>query len=222
MERTAAVLASTALLVSTAAAQDLSMADIEARITALKPKATDFRFVPPAGWTSVPSARVVSVMPASAQAGSEALADGDGHSVWVAPLAEGAPEAILDFGTRVAFDRFVVFSRHTDARGTAGGNNAVRRIALAVSDTAAGPWTDVADANIDGPAPMCFKKAGGQICVFIDRAEPTVVPIAPVQARAVRVRLEDAHWAAEARPEWKTSVAVSEILVYSSGSVAKR
>lgn len=154
--------------------------------------------------------------PSSARAGSEALVDADRYSAWVAPLTEGPPEAVLEFGKDVSFDGLAVFSRCTDARGTGGGNNAVRKIGLAVSDSVVGPWRDLGEAAIDGPIPMCFKKTKGQICVFINHAEPTVVSVAPVRARALRIRLQDAYWADEAPAEWKSSVAISEVLIYSS------
>jgi hypothetical protein len=197
-----------------APAQELTMPEIEARIRSLEPKPADFRFVPPAGWKQLRGIRIAAVRPAPARIGSDALTDGDPYTVWVAPLAGTTPEAILDLGADVTLNRLVVFSRFTDARGTGGGNNAVRRLGVAASDAVAGPWRDLTEAEIEGPAPMCFKKAGGQICTFIDRAKPTLITTTTVRERALKVRLLEAYWTADALPEWKSSIAISEILLY--------
>lgn len=198
--------------------KEFSMDEIEARIVQLRPKAGDFRFIPPAGWSKnlCAGSSIVSVQPDSARPGSEALVDGDGYKSWVAPLSDSIPEAVIDLGSTVQFDHIVVFARHTDNRGTGGGNNAVRRIGVAVSDSFDGSWQEVETGEVIGPTSMCFKIAGGQICTFIDRAEPTVIPIKPVRARAVRLRLLEAHWEADAPDEWKTSVAVSEFMLFRS------
>jgi hypothetical protein len=204
---------------SKSASDELSMDEIEALIKELSPKAEDFRFVPPAGWSEnlCAGSKIVSVSPKSALTGSEALVDGNGYTAWAAPSGEGIPEAVIDLGTPVWFDRIVVFARHTDNRGTGGGNNAVRKIGVAVSESAGGQWKDIETGEIIGPTPMCFKTAGGQVCTFIDSAEPTVFEISPVRARFVRVRLLEAHWSSYAMEEWKTSVSISGFMLYNSG-----
>ena len=64
---------------------------------------------------------------------------------------------------------------------------------------------------------MCFKrKSGGQMCAFIDRAEPTVVELPATSARYVQVELQEAFWGANTLPAWKTSIAVSEIMLFDS------
>lgn len=196
----------------------LSMEEIEARITELRPKAEDFLFVPPAGWSGnlCKGCSIVSVFPKSAEKGSEALVDGNGYTAWAAPSGEGIPEAVLDLGSVVSFDRIVVFARHTDSRGTGGGNNAVRRIGLALSESYEGPWQEVETGGVEGPVPTCFKTAEGQVCTFIDRAEPTIFEISPVRARFVKLRLLEAHWESYARDEWKTSVAISGFMLFCS------
>jgi len=196
------------------------MDEIEERIRELCPKPEDFRFVPPAGWSEnlCAGSSIVSVQPESARSGSEALVDGDGYTAWVAPLAEGIPEAVIDLGAEVLFDRIVVFARHTDNRGTGGGNNAVRTIGVAASESLTGPWQEIKTTEIIGPTPTCFKTTGGQICTFIDRAEPTIIPVKPVCAQFVKLKLLEAHWDPEAPEEWKTTVAVSGFMLYNSGS----
>jgi hypothetical protein len=42
--------------------------------------------------------------------------------------------------------------------------------------------------------------------------------ISPVSARFVRVKLLEAHWSSYAREEWKSSVALSEFMLYRSGT----
>ncbi len=199
----------------------LTMGQIEAKIAELRPKAEEFLFVPPAGWSGniCTGSSIVSVQPESAKQGSEALIDGNGYAAWDAPLKDGAPEAIIDLGSIVSFDRIVVFARHTDNRGTGGGNNAVRRIGLAVSEFYEGPWQEVETGEVEGPAPTCFKTTEGQVCTFIDRAEPTIFEISPVLARFVRLSLLEAHWGSYARDEWKTSVSISGFMLFDSGSV---
>lgn len=199
---------------------EISMDDILARIAELRPKAEDFRFIPPAGWSKnlCAGSSIVSARPESTKTGSEALVDGDGYSAWVAPLKDGVPEAVIDLGSIVTFDRIVLFARHTDNRGTGGGNNAVRRIAVAVSVTFDGPWQEVETGEVEGPSPMCFKTGDGQVCTYIDRAEPAVFEITPVWARFVRVSLLEAHWEADVPDDWKSSVAISEFMLFKSSS----
>jgi hypothetical protein len=197
---------------------ELSMDEIEAQIRMLVPKAEDYRFVPPSGWSGnlCSGGSIVSVQPDSAKQGSEALIDGDCHTSWVAPLKDGVPEAVIDLGSVVSFDRIVVFAPHTNNRGTGGGNNSVRRIGVAVSGTFDGPWQEIETGEVEGPAPMCFKTGGGQVCTYINSKEPTVFQITPVRARFVRVKLLEAHWSSYAREEWKSSVAISEFMLFNS------
>jgi hypothetical protein len=159
---------------------------------------------------------IVSVLPDSARNGSEALIDGDCHTAWVAPLKDCVPEAVIDLGKPVIFDRIVIFAPHTNNRGTGGGNNSVRRIGVAVSGTFDGPWQEIETGEVEGPAPMCFKTGGGQVCTYINSKEPTVFQITPVRARFVRVKLLEAHWSSYAREEWKSSVALSEFMLFNS------
>lgn len=58
MRCASAALLGTVLLAAAAGAQELSMAEIEARIRKLEPVAADHRFVPPAGWRAILGARV--------------------------------------------------------------------------------------------------------------------------------------------------------------------
>lgn len=205
---------------SKSSSEILSMEEVDARIDQLRPKAEDFVFVPPAGWSGnlCAGCKIVSVSPKSAINGSEALVDSNGYNAWTAPVGEGVPETVLDLGSAVVFDRIVVFVRHTESRGTGGGNNAVRRIGVSVSGSAEGPWKDIETGEIEGPVPMCFKTAEGQVCTFIDNTEPTILEISPVEARFVRLRLLEAHWLSYAMEEWKTSVSISGFMLYFSVS----
>jgi hypothetical protein len=206
-----------------AAAQDLTMEEIGKRFESMTPKPVEFRFVAPAGWSENLAAQrpVVAVSPDAARTGAEALVDGDGYSVWVAPLGAAAPFAVIDLGTSLPFDRLVIFGRYTDARGTQGGNNAVRKLSFAVADSEAGPWRDLGEFAVHGPKAVCFKRAGGQMCMFVDRAEPTIAATKAI-GRYLRVTLAEAYWVQAARPEWKTSVAISELMVFNSTSAEPR
>jgi hypothetical protein len=42
--------------------------------------------------------------------------------------------------------------------------------------------------------------------------------ISPVSARFVRVKLLEAHWEEDVPDEWKSSVALSEFMLYRSGT----
>jgi hypothetical protein len=95
----------------------------------------------------------------------------------------------------------------------------VRRIGVSVSESYQGPWQEVETGGVEGPVPTCFKTAEGQVCTFIDRAEPTIFEISPVRARFVKIRLLEAHWGSYARNEWKTSVSISGFMLFRSGSV---
>jgi hypothetical protein len=197
--------------------RELTDEEIAAKMKALEPRPGDFVFKPPAGWSPnfSATAAVVGVIPEGSGVAARATVDGDGYSTWVAPLGQQAPELTLDLGRSVVFDRIVVFVRQTDARGSAGGNNALRTLAIASAPGSQGPFRELGQYAVTGPTSMCLKRVGGgQMCFFIDRAEPTVLELPETHARFVRLRLMDAHWGEYARPEWKTTVAVSEFMVF--------
>jgi hypothetical protein len=225
MKRAARVAVALIVVVAPCVAQEsglreLTDAEIIARIKTLEPRSTDFVYTHPAGWSAnlAAAAAVVGVLPGDAAKAAAAAIDGDDYSAWVAPLGESAPELTIDMGAPRSFDRLVVFARHTDARGTGGGNNALRKLGISVSSDTREPFQELGEYAIDGPAGMCLKRiGGGQVCFFVDRKEPTILALPRATGRFLRLRLLEAHWGEYALAEWRTSVAVSEFMVFKSG-----
>ncbi len=194
--------------------------EIEAKFAALEPKDSDFAFATPPGWTANLAARAPIVLMAPKRDDPRiALAvDGAPATTWTCKADGGKATVAIDLGKDVRLDRLVVFNRQTDNRGTAGGNNAVRRLALSVARTASpSTYEPLGEFALDGPRAICFKrKGGGQVCSFIDRVEPNLVTLSPTIARYVRVDLLEAFWGASAPPSWRSSVAVSELMLFDS------
>jgi len=67
-----------------------------------------------------------------------------------------------------------------------------------------------------GPKGVCIKNGARQICFFIDNTEPQVSDVPETQARLVEIVPKTAFWGEAAPEEWKSSVAVSEVMLFNA------
>ncbi|MBN2430245.1 MAG: hypothetical protein JXQ27_02160 [Acidobacteria bacterium] len=191
--------------------------DIHRRIAELRPDEADFAFTAPLEWGAnlVAGAHIVAVSPGEDPVDAGLLADGSAWTTWQSRACAPPPEILLDLGRTVTIARLVFFNRHTDARGTGGGNNAARHVELAVAtESAAGPFRVVDTFELAGPRPHCIPMGQGQLCFFIDRTEPSMFKIELEAARYVRLRLLSAYWEADIPADWRSSVALSELMLF--------
>ena len=193
--------------------------EIAARYAALTPNEDDFEFTPPDSWgrNLARGAAIASVEPTQSATGAALTVDGVPASTWTCETRRTPAVFTIDLGKSVAFDRLVVFNRQTDQRGTGGGNNALKTFEVLVSDegSSSSSFTSLGDFSLDGPRAVCFKKkGGGQVCAFIDNTEPNQLALPGTEARFVRLVLKEAFWGAGALDAWKTTVALSEIMLY--------
>lgn len=145
------------------------------------------------------------------------MIDGDPATTWASSNYKPAPVITFDLQRVAAFNRTVVFNRYTEARGTGGGNNAVRELEIRVSPTNKREDLRVLKTlELIGPRSACIKKGAGQICFFIDNTEPQVFEMPETQARLVEIVPKTAFWEETAREEWKSSVAVSEVMLFNA------
>ncbi len=194
--------------------------EITAKFAALEPKDSDFVFTRPPGWSAnlALHAPITPVVPTAEDPSAARIVDGLPATTWTCRAEGSRATVLLDLGKDVRFDRLVVFNRQTDNRGSGGGNNAVKRLVVAVATSATpSKFETIGDYAVDGPRPVCFKrKGGGQVCSFIDNAAPNVMTLSPVLGRYVKVSLIEAFWGTNAKDSWKTSVAMSEFMLFDS------
>lgn len=192
--------------------------EIEAMFEEITPRDEDFKFIAPATWSSNLAAEAQIISTASEQDITEVkkIIDGNPASTWTCQGKPGGEIVVIDLGKIAMFNRLVLFNRCTDQRGTGGGNNALKKFALFVSDdNIPQNYKSLGTFNIEGPRAVCFKKkGGGQVCAFIDLTEPGVIQLDKPQARFLKFFLEEAFWGESAKEEWKSSLALSEIMIF--------
>ena len=197
-----------------------TMKEIWAKIDSVSPDPEDFQFDKPSGWSSnlAGNAHFAAANSSAESDSLSNLTDGRPASTWESKKYDPSPELVLDLGQATTLNTLVVFNKHTDARGTAGGNNAVSKIKVQVAESGQGTsYRTVGHYEIAGPKQICFpRKGGGQVCTYIPRTNPSVVDLNDVKARRVKLVLEEAHWGKAAAPAWKSSVALSEVMLYQS------
>ncbi len=197
------------------------MAEIEKKIIALTPTDADFKFEAPAAWGAnrMQSASIVNTNEGESLQAAKLIIDGEPATTWVSAKYTPRPTITIDLKQETAFNRIVVFNRHTTSRGTGGGNNAARELVVRVS-----PTNDRKDLRLlktfelSSPKAVCLKKGAGQICFFIDNTKPEVFEVAKTKARLIEATVQSAHWADGALEEWKSSCSMSEMMLFSDDS----
>ncbi|PYT07525.1 MAG: hypothetical protein DMF49_07900 [Acidobacteria bacterium] len=194
--------------------------EISAKYRAITPKDSDFKFSPPEAWgPNLSLRRAVSLLvPSREDIEAHRVVDGQPATTWTCRSDGARAMFVIDLGTDRRFDRVVVFNRQTEQRGTGGGNNAVKRIVISTApNDSPGDFRLVGEYLLEGPSAVCFKrKAGGQSCAFVDRSEPNVIELPVSTGRYLKVELKKAFWSEDAYPSWKTSIAVSELMLFDS------
>ncbi|MGB7623727.1 MAG: discoidin domain-containing protein [Terriglobia bacterium] len=196
-----------------------SAAEIYKKIAAMMPKDSDFKFIAPRGWGEnlMKSAAIQSVSKGESVEKAKLMIDGQPATTWASSNYKPAPVITIDLQTVAVFNRIVVFNRYTDMRGSGGGNNSVHELEIRVSLT--GNREDMRvlkTLELVGPKEACIKKGAGQICFFIDNTEPQVFEMPETQARLVEIVPKTAFWGEAAQEEWKSSVAVSEVMLFNA------
>lgn len=219
------VLGLTFLMVNASSAQwkekqgpGYTMKEISAKIDSVSPDPGDFQFDKPSGWSSnlARNADFAAANPSAESDSFSKINDGQPASSWESKKYDPKPEVVLDLGERATLSKLVIFNKYTDARGTAGGNNAVSKVEVQVSEGGQGTsYRTVGHYEIEGPKQLCFpRKGGGQVCTFIARTAPSILDLNDTKARRVKLVLEEAHWGKAALSTWKSSVALSEVMLY--------
>ena len=221
------VLALPFLMVDTSSAQQkgqngpgYTMKEIWAKIDSVAPDPEDFQFNKPSRWSSnlVRNAQFIAANSSAESDSLSNITDGRPASTWESKNYDPSPELVLDLGQAKTLNKLVVFNKHTDARGTAGGNNAVSKIEVQVSESGQGTsYRTAGHFEIAGPKQICFpRKGGGQVCTYIPRTDPSVVDLNGTKVRRVKLVLEEAHWGKSVASSWKSSIALSEVMLYQS------
>jgi hypothetical protein len=195
--------------------------EILRKIHAMTPKDSDFKFTAPQGWGQnlMESATVELVSKGESIERAKLIIDGQPATTWTSSRYSPSPVITFDLQRTSVFNRIVVFNRYTEARGTGGGNNAVHDLEIRVSRTSRLKDMRVLKSlQLQGPRSACIKKGAGQVCFFIDNTEPQVFETPLTQARLVQIIPRTAFWGEDAPKEWKSSVAISEVMLFNASA----
>lgn len=192
--------------------------EIAAKFQSLWPKEEDFNFIAPPSWSSNLATHANIVLGTTTQDLEDVkkIIDGFPASTWACQGKLGEASFVIDLSKETMFNKIVLFNRCTDQRGTAGGNNALKKFNLFASNEGSeSDFQTLGTFTIDGPMAICLKKkGGGQVCAFIDKTEPNIISLPLTKARFLKFELEEAFWGESAPEEWKSSVALSEIMIF--------
>ncbi len=184
------------------------------------PKDSDFRFDVPDGWGDnlLEGAKVLDSNARESRSEIGKIVDGDPASSWTGRGNNlKRPWFTFDLGREVEFNTLVVFNRHTDQRGTGGGNNAAKELVVSVSEgSAPDSFLAIAQAVLPGPRAQCLQDDGKHVCFFIDNTEPTIIKVPTVSARFLRVEIASAYWSPAAEKNWPGALsnALSEVMIF--------
>lgn len=205
------------IVVSWPIAADQVEDDLNAKIAALMPKEGDFVFKAPMDWGDnlMKSARIIALDEGEDAAEAEKIRDGNPWTVWQSKRHDPAPVVLCDLGSTRAFNRLLVFNRHSEARGTGWGNNAVREIEVQVkTGDDEGEFCSMGVFPLIGPKGTCVEKQGGRICFFVDSTKPNQIELPPTRARFVRFILKASFWDKDMPDQYRTSMALSELMLF--------
>jgi len=149
--------------------------------------------------------------------------DGRPATSWTSAGYGYLPEFTFDLGRTVEFNRLVIFNRHTDARGTGGGNNAAEELAIFGSIQAtADSFFTISEVTLPGPQGHCIEYEDGRVCFFIDSTDPTIIELPRTRSRFLRIKILSAYWSHSAESEWfsELSYALSEVMVFSAADTS--
>ncbi|UCG42931.1 MAG: hypothetical protein JSU73_13915 [candidate division WOR-3 bacterium] len=193
--------------------------ELDSALARLCPDSSDFVFEPPESWgENLALSASVTVDSAAYQPGIEALTDGDPWTAWSSKPGIEKPVIELSFEQPVEFNRLVIFNRHTHAWGTAGGNNAARRIRLQVDPSAEDSEAYVREIELTGPVPLCLRQASGvgQVCFFIQDTSHDVFELPDLESRHLTLEVTGTSVQDIGRETWPEQVncALSEVMLF--------
>lgn len=196
----------------------LEMNEIMSRIKSITPKDKDFKFEAPSNWSEnlLDDAVILETSKGENIVNVNKIIDGLPATTWQSNIYNPKPEVLIDLRKVIKFNRIIIFNRFTDSRGTGGGNNAAKELQVLTSkDNNTNSLKSVGTFTLSGPKAVCFKKKGkGQVCVFIDNKDPNIIEIEETEGRLIKLIFNAAFWGDAALEEWKTSVALSEIMLF--------
>lgn len=192
--------------------------EIRVKMDSVSPDPEDYQFDKPSTWSNN-LARHAQILPANRTAESDSLSkiiDGRPATSWESEEYDPRPEIVLDLGKTIILSKLAVFNKHTDSRGASGGNNAVSKIEVQVSQSPRDTdYKTIRHYEIEGPKLACLpRQGGGQRCSHMPRTDPWVVDLNDTKARRLKLILEEAHWREGISPSKKSSVALSEVMLY--------
>jgi len=198
---------------------ELSREEIFEKLAELDPQESDLVFDVPEGWSNnlLADARVIYVTDGENIDSANKAIDGLPLTIWKSNNYQVNTEIIFDLQVQRQFNKLVVYNLHTDARGSGGGNNALKQFQLFISNESnEKSFVPIGEFTLTAPKEVCFsQKGGGHICAFINNKKPDVFDLDEINASTIKIVLQSAYWKEAARDEWK-SFALSEIMLFHS------
>ena len=191
--------------------------EILKQINTMQPKDTDFKFEIPQGWSNnfMTGAKIIDITEGESIENAKSIIDNNPATTWTSKKYKPGTVITIDLGKKVQFNRIIIFNRHTEMRGTAGGNNSVKEMEILTSPTTTKEdLKHLIKLELEGPRGTCIKKDTGQVCFFIDNTEPQIFEIEEAEARLIRIKLISAFWGRDIPDDWRSSFALSEIMLF--------
>jgi len=187
------------------------------KLSEVHPKEEEFIFNNIEGWEkiSLSSASIIMVSVGEDILEAKKIIDGRINTSWKTNKYYSKPEVLIDLGDIKEVSRIILFNRYTSARGTSGGNNAVKTLELSYSNANASDLKELGQFNLDGPKPFCAKiKSGGQICTFVDDTSPNIIEIPRTHIRYLKIKFVEAFWGDDIPDDWRDSFSLTKIELY--------
>lgn len=183
----------------------------------LTPKDEAFVYAAPKNWgrNLLSLAQIVFISSGEKVTDVANIIDQKPWTTWTTKCYSPSPSVIFDLGKASRFNSLVVFNRHSDARGAGWGNNAVKVIEMQVAHSnRAESFSTIGTFDLLGPRGTCVQNDTGRMCFFIDSTSPNVIRFNETEARFVRLILKSAFWEEEMPDKFRTSMALSELMLF--------
>lgn len=198
--------------------------ELKQKLEKVMPKDEDFRFTAPQNWSAelLQHTEIVGISSGEKMDEIRRLLDRKPWTTWKSRTYSPSPELIFDLGQPQAFNRLVIFNRHSDALGTAWGNDALKEIEIRVADSKnEDRYRSLGTFSLTGPMGTCIKKGSGQICFFVDNTEPNIVKLPMTRARFVKFIFKTAFWADNMPDKYRNSISLSELMLFREPSAGE-
>jgi len=184
------------------------------------PDSADYKFIPPGNWGKNLSLKAkVYCDDGSRDEELRKLVDNEPYTAWTAKKAH--PSIVFKFEKPIEFNRIVIFNRYTDAWGTGGGCNSVKKIEISAYLSDKKPPVFIDTFNLTAPRAICFKLVGkGQICTFIPNKNPDIFEIPKTKALLIKFSILESYYKQETLKGLKLrnppTTALSEIMLFNT------